>query len=73
MFPAFSLLLYFLFTFNFNAKSISSTLGNQTDHLSLLKFKESITSDPHRMLDSWNGSIHFCNWHGITCIKELQR
>jgi len=48
-------------------------LGNETDHLALLKFKESISSDPNRILFSWNTSTHFCNWHGITCNSMLQR
>jgi len=48
-------------------------LGNQTDHLALLKFKESISNDPNGVLDSWNSSIHFCNWHGITCSPKNQR
>ncbi|AES95343.2 putative protein kinase RLK-Pelle-LRR-XII-1 family [Medicago truncatula] len=48
-------------------------LGNQTDHLALLQFKESISSDPNGVLDSWNSSIHFCNWHGITCNPMHQR
>ncbi|PNX59320.1 kinase-like protein, partial [Trifolium pratense] len=48
-------------------------LGNQTDHLALLKFKESISNDPNGALDSWNSSIHFCNWHGITCSLKHQR
>jgi hypothetical protein len=37
-----------------------------------LKFKES-TNDPHGILGSWNASIHFCNWHGITCSCRHQR
>ena len=34
---------------------------NETDRLALIKFKESITHDPHTMLSSWNDSMHFCN------------
>ena len=32
---------------------------NETDRLALIKFKESITHDPHMMLSSWNDSMHF--------------
>ncbi|XP_012574590.1 LRR receptor-like serine/threonine-protein kinase EFR isoform X2 [Cicer arietinum] len=46
---------------------VSVALENQTDHLALLKFKASISSDPYRTLESWNSSIHLCKWHGITC------
>ncbi|XP_054823620.1 probable LRR receptor-like serine/threonine-protein kinase At3g47570 isoform X2 [Prosopis cineraria] len=53
-------------------KAISS-LGNDTDHLSLLKFKESISDDPHHILDSWNATAHFCNWHGVTCGHKHHR
>ncbi|XP_027913209.1 probable LRR receptor-like serine/threonine-protein kinase At3g47570 [Vigna unguiculata] len=47
--------------------------GNETEHLALLKFKESISNDPSRIMLSWNTSTHFCNWHGITCNSVLQR
>ncbi|KAK9992973.1 hypothetical protein SO802_022676 [Lithocarpus litseifolius] len=46
---------------------------NETDPLALIKFKESITHDPHMMLSSWNDSMHFCNWFGITCGRRHQR
>ncbi|XP_058772645.1 probable LRR receptor-like serine/threonine-protein kinase At3g47570 [Vicia villosa] len=70
--------LLFLFTltlicFGPNKIMAATILGNQTDHLSLLQFKESISSDPYRILDSWNESTHFCNWHGITCHSKHQR
>ena len=46
---------------------------NETDRLALLKFKEFITHDPYKILSSWNGSMHFCNWHRITCGCRHQR
>ncbi|XP_058762504.1 probable LRR receptor-like serine/threonine-protein kinase At3g47570 [Vicia villosa] len=54
-------------------KIVAVILQNQTDYLALLKFKESIFNDPYRTLDSWNSSIHFCNWFGITCSPMHQR
>ncbi|GAU15769.1 hypothetical protein TSUD_235850 [Trifolium subterraneum] len=48
-------------------------LGNQTDHLALLQFKQLISNDPYGILDSWNSSTHFCNWHGIICSPKHQR
>ncbi|RDX84327.1 putative LRR receptor-like serine/threonine-protein kinase, partial [Mucuna pruriens] len=47
--------------------------GSETDHLALLKFRESISTDPYRIFLSWNTSTHFCNWKGITCNPMLQR
>ena len=44
-----------------------ATPTNETDHLALLKFKESIANDPTGVLNSWNHSVQFCNWYGITC------
>ncbi|KAF7825814.1 putative LRR receptor-like serine/threonine-protein kinase [Senna tora] len=51
----------------------ASALGNESDYLALLKFNESISSDPNQMLSSWNTSNHFCNWHGVTCSHKHQR
>ncbi|KAK2373468.1 putative LRR receptor serine/threonine-protein kinase [Trifolium repens] len=53
--------------------AVTAIFGNQTDHFALLKFKESISNDPYRTLESWNSSIHFCKWDGITCSSMHQR
>ncbi|KAJ9547710.1 hypothetical protein OSB04_020253 [Centaurea solstitialis] len=47
--------------------AIASLAGNNTDHLALLAIKSSITHDPQRVLDTWNTSLHFCQWQGVTC------
>ncbi|XP_058201374.1 probable LRR receptor-like serine/threonine-protein kinase At3g47570 [Rhododendron vialii] len=47
--------------------------GNETDRLALLAFKAAITSDPFGALDSWNETIHFCHWIGLTCGRRHQR
>ncbi|CAJ2646902.1 unnamed protein product [Trifolium pratense] len=73
MFPTFSFCLSLLFAFNFIQNTITSPLGNETDNLALLKFKESISNDPYGILASWNISTHYCNWHGITCSPINQR
>ncbi|KAK7304744.1 hypothetical protein VNO77_42631 [Canavalia gladiata] len=68
--------LLILFTINlvwFGANKTVSTIENAIDHLSLVKFKESISSDPYEILASWNSSTHFCNWHGITCSPRHER
>ncbi|KAF7825804.1 putative LRR receptor-like serine/threonine-protein kinase [Senna tora] len=51
----------------------ASASGNESDYLALLKFQESISSDPNKILSSWNASNHYCNWHGITCGHKHQR
>ncbi|XP_058099637.1 probable LRR receptor-like serine/threonine-protein kinase At3g47570 [Magnolia sinica] len=48
-------------------------LGNETDRLALLAFKSLITSGPVRALSSWNNSLYFCNWQGVTCSSRHQR
>ncbi|KAJ0771954.1 putative protein kinase RLK-Pelle-LRR-XII-1 family [Helianthus annuus] len=47
--------------------------GNETDHQALLSFKSMITEDPNRSLTSWNSSVHFCDWVGVTCGKRHRR
>ncbi|KAJ0563795.1 probable LRR receptor-like serine/threonine-protein kinase At3g47570 isoform X2 [Helianthus annuus] len=53
---------------------ISASYGgeSETDHLALLDIKSWIT-DPHEALSSWNNSIHFCDWSGVTCGKRHKR
>ncbi|XP_068342227.1 probable LRR receptor-like serine/threonine-protein kinase At3g47570 [Pyrus communis] len=48
-------------------------LGNESDRLALLDFKKRITEDPLSVMSSWNHSIHFCSWVGITCHRATQR
>ncbi|GJV84302.1 leucine-rich repeat protein [Tanacetum coccineum] len=47
--------------------------GNETDYLALLSFKSTITHDPYKVLATWNHSIHFCEWSGISCGKRHKR
>ncbi|XP_065637672.1 probable LRR receptor-like serine/threonine-protein kinase At3g47570 [Quercus suber] len=54
---------------------VTSVVGgnNETDRLALLEFKAKITADPLQVLSSWNHSIHFCQWRGVTCGRRHQR
>ncbi|XP_050283141.1 probable LRR receptor-like serine/threonine-protein kinase At3g47570 isoform X2 [Quercus robur] len=54
---------------------VTSVVGgnNETDRLALLEFKAKITDDPLQVLSSWNDSIHFCQWRGVTCGRRHQR
>ncbi|THG21443.1 hypothetical protein TEA_001061 [Camellia sinensis var. sinensis] len=51
----------------------SLVLTNETDHQALLAIKDLITGDPLGALSSWNHSIHFCNWQGVSCGRRHQR
>ncbi|XP_004308925.1 PREDICTED: LRR receptor-like serine/threonine-protein kinase EFR-like [Fragaria vesca subsp. vesca] len=62
-----------LFTNLLRPTTVVSSFGNETDHLALLKFKESIVADPQGFLNSWNDSVHFCKWQGVTCGIRHQR
>ncbi|KAL6123563.1 hypothetical protein ACLB2K_076084 [Fragaria x ananassa] len=53
--------------------TIARSSGNETDQFALLKFKESVITDPLGLLNTWNNSLHFCNWHGISCSSRHQR
>ncbi|KAK2973297.1 hypothetical protein RJ640_029747 [Escallonia rubra] len=46
---------------------------NETDRQALLAFKDLIQEDPLAVLSSWNDSLHFCKWKGVTCGRQHQR
>ncbi|KAK4745005.1 hypothetical protein SAY87_011317 [Trapa incisa] len=48
------------------------TRRNETDRLTLLEVKSN-TVDPLGILSSWNSTVHFCHWHGVTCGRRHQR
>ncbi|XP_062181743.1 putative receptor-like protein kinase At3g47110 [Phragmites australis] len=56
-----------------SAITCSSGDGIETDRLSLLDFKTSISLDPQQALASWNDSIHLCSWEGIQCTTSNPR
>ena len=56
-----------------SAVTCSAADANETDLLSLLDFKRSITLDPQQALASWNHSTHFCSWEGILCTTTIPR
>jgi Leucine-rich repeat (LRR) protein len=51
----------------------SSAFADESDGLALLDFKSRISEDPLQILSSWNGSIHYCNWFGVTCSPSSKR
>ncbi|KAF5771138.1 putative non-specific serine/threonine protein kinase [Helianthus annuus] len=44
-----------------------------SDQLALLEIKSKITLDPQGALTSWNDSLPFCQWRGVTCGRRHQR
>ncbi|XP_010262819.1 PREDICTED: putative receptor-like protein kinase At3g47110 [Nelumbo nucifera] len=65
-------LLNLLNTFG-TRSTVAAMLGNQTDRLALLAFKNQINHDPLGALSSWNDSLHFCQWQGVSCGSLHQR
>jgi len=51
--------------------AISSS--SDTDKLALLALKEKLTNGVSDSLPSWNESLHFCEWQGITCDRQHMR
>ncbi|XP_043816490.1 probable LRR receptor-like serine/threonine-protein kinase At3g47570 [Manihot esculenta] len=47
--------------------------NNDTDRLSLLEFKATISNDPLGVMSSWKSTLHFCRWYGVTCGRRHQR
>uniref|UniRef100_A0A7N0R8F6 non-specific serine/threonine protein kinase n=1 Tax=Kalanchoe fedtschenkoi TaxID=63787 RepID=A0A7N0R8F6_KALFE len=52
-----------------------TTSGNETDRVALLAIKAGLVggSSESEALTSWNASLHFCNWVGVTCDGRHQR
>ncbi|KAJ0855952.1 putative protein kinase RLK-Pelle-LRR-XII-1 family [Helianthus annuus] len=44
-----------------------------SDQLALLEIKSKITDDPQGALTSWNDSLPFCQWRGVTCGRRHRR
>jgi len=48
----------------------SATLPqNSTDMLALIDFRQAIPGDPTGFFNSWNSSVDYCKWNGVTCSK----
>lgn len=53
--------------------TVFAAYTNETDKQALLDIKNQIRGDPFGVLSSWNDSVHFCNWDGVTCGNRHQR
>ncbi|KAD5961486.1 hypothetical protein E3N88_12959 [Mikania micrantha] len=50
-----------------------ATVAPTGDHLALLAIKYMITDDPQGAMTSWNNSMTFCQWQGVTCGSRHHR
>ncbi|XVE69387.1 hypothetical protein DITRI_Ditri09bG0148200 [Diplodiscus trichospermus] len=48
-------------------------LGNETDRLALLALKDQLVDGSPGALNSWNDSLHFCEWQGVKCGRKHRR
>ncbi|XP_008244159.2 PREDICTED: probable LRR receptor-like serine/threonine-protein kinase At3g47570 [Prunus mume] len=66
--------IYFKFLHGFFLLCMSlSTFGDESDHLALLDLKKRITEDNMYIMSTWNSSINFCSWVGVTCNHSNKR
>ncbi|GLT86249.1 hypothetical protein SLE2022_044010 [Rubroshorea leprosula] len=72
-YQALLLLLFQILSSQSRTNATPTFTGNATDHLALIAFKSNISNDPQGILKSWNDSIHFCWWAGITCSHRRHR
>ncbi|KAK2967944.1 hypothetical protein RJ640_029936 [Escallonia rubra] len=64
---------WLLFAMNCRGSVGAAGFTNETDRQALLAFKDLIQEDPFATLSSWNDSLHFCEWKGVTCGRQHQR
>ncbi|XP_045829502.1 probable LRR receptor-like serine/threonine-protein kinase At3g47570 isoform X2 [Trifolium pratense] len=55
------------------ATTVALSLSSETDKLALLALKEKLTNGVPDALPSWNESLHFCEWQGVTCGRRHMR
>ena len=54
-------------------EATTSGFSNETDQHALLAIKDLISHDPFSSLSSWNSSLQFCSWQGVTCGRKHRR
>ncbi|XP_058222989.1 putative receptor-like protein kinase At3g47110 [Rhododendron vialii] len=60
-------------TWHFNEITTAVPMSNETDRQALLAIKDLVQGDAFPVFRSWNHSIHFCKWEGVTCGRKHQR
>ncbi|XXG39571.1 hypothetical protein AAC387_Pa01g0502 [Persea americana] len=68
-----SFFIHSILLISFSETATATPPQNETDRLALLAFKAEITDDPFQTVSSWNNSLHFCKWRGVTCSRKHQR
>ncbi|XXG56970.1 hypothetical protein AAC387_Pa03g4254 [Persea americana] len=58
---------------SFGAFECEAATGSEIDREALLAIKAHIRKDPLGALISWNDTLPFCMWLGVTCISRDQR
>ncbi|KAM7469515.1 hypothetical protein LguiA_007698 [Lonicera macranthoides] len=66
-----SLALFSIIFLLCQCSSTSPHFSNQTDQLALLEFKHQIAN--YLVFNSWNTSLHFCQWKGVECGHRHRR
>ncbi|KAK4277850.1 hypothetical protein QN277_015782 [Acacia crassicarpa] len=61
------LMLFMASSQTFLPLTFAKPTGPETDRLSLLTLKEKLTNGNPQLLPSWNSSLHFCKWEGVSC------
>ncbi|XP_062076807.1 probable LRR receptor-like serine/threonine-protein kinase At3g47570 [Humulus lupulus] len=64
---AVALLMILLFIAAGDPSGVAGHRSSETDKIALLEIKSQITEDPLQVTSSWNESLHFCQWRGVTC------
>ncbi|CAI0416291.1 unnamed protein product [Linum tenue] len=70
--PLPALLLLLLSLSQIHIQPATAAGGNETDRLALLQLKSALI-DPLGALSSWNQTLHFCQWQGVTCNNETEQ
>ncbi|KAK2989561.1 hypothetical protein RJ640_026826 [Escallonia rubra] len=67
------ILSWLVFAMNCRGSVAAAGFTNETDRQALLAFKDLIQEDPLAVLSSWNDSLHFCEWNGVTCGRQRKK
>ncbi|RDX98939.1 putative LRR receptor-like serine/threonine-protein kinase, partial [Mucuna pruriens] len=53
--------------------TVGLALSSESDKQALLDLKQKLTNGMPNALPSWNQSLHFCEWQGVTCSHRHMR
>lgn len=68
-----SCIIFLIFFTSQMLVTIALVLSSNSDKLALLALKEKLTNGVSDSLPSWNESLHFCKWQGVTCGRRHMR